>query len=415
MFFHVMSPNVSLQVAIVLASLLTLGVTDAQQTRFNCPSEPPCRCVIDAGSKYGKINCAYMNLTSLPRFVPSEVYITQVDLRDNNIRSLEALAFANLSLAPSLYIYLDENPIELVDDQAFVGLQNTSINLHLRSTQLKMSPKALTGLKNLNSLTTDLPLDPNLSEDFDSLTRLYLFNGTFDTVLNSTCHFPNLEFLTMTYFSGPSTTSPFPLCTQLLTSLRDVSLYFTALPVVPNLGQMFPFLTGLSIRYDDVYTLSGDIRLPNLTRLTLSNNKLTWVPWLSRDFERLQKLDLSNNRISVILSSSFSGLSHLTDLDLSRNPISFIAEDAFKATPKLNHFLLYRGNLTTVPRAIRPLTQLYIDLTANPIQCTCDLAWLNHAVTTWDIRISGFCHNVQHGINTYISLFMAYCLVQPIG
>ncbi|XP_064597904.1 slit homolog 1 protein-like [Liolophura sinensis] len=395
---------------------MTLRTADSYKTRFNCQTEPLCRCYSPAdNTKYGTINCSYMNLTSVPRFVPSTVYITQVDLRNNNIRRVDALAFVNLSLASTVDIYLDENPIEVMDDMAFGGLHNNSVNLHLRSTQLKVSPKALTGFNNLYSLTTDLPLDSGISADLGSVKLLNLYNGSFGHALNGTCHFPNLEFLMMTYVSFPIYVSPFSQCTKPMTSLRYVSLYFTALPVVPNLGKLFPYLTGLSLRYDDVYALSTDINLPNLTRLALSDNKLTSVPWLSSNFERLQKLDLSNNRISVILSGSFSGLSHLTNLDLSGNPISVIAEDAFKATPKLNHFNLFQGEMTTVPRAIRHLTQLYINVASNPIQCTCDLAWLHHAVTSWDIRISGFCQNAQHTINDYISLIVAYCQVQPIG
>ena len=91
-------------------------------------------------------------------------------------------------------------------------------------------------------------------------------------------------------------------------------------------------------------TLSG---LSSLYSLSLSRNKLSWLPpgWL-QDCPRLARLDLSNNLISALPSQTFSGSLELTSLDLSNNRLTSLAGVA--GLPHLQSLLVSHNNLQAV-------------------------------------------------------------------
>ena len=84
--------------------------------------------------------------------------------------------------------------------------------------------------------------------------------------------------------------------------------------------------------------------------LNLSDNE---IPLLSevRIFAHLsclQQLDVSNNKLTVLVRGMFSGLSYLQKLSLSRNPIAYIDSGAFDELTHLRYLLLSHTSISSL-------------------------------------------------------------------
>lgn len=118
--------------------------------------------------------------------------------------------------------------------------------------------------------------------------------------------------------------------------------------------------------------------LTNLIELDLSNNHLQQV--LSRStFEQLhhslRKLSLANNPIQTIESNAFVGLTQLTILDLSNCQLAQLKPQAFHGLSQLKELKLHDNRLTQLPMSVMGDLRDYliIDLFANPWHCDCEL------------------------------------------
>lgn len=105
-----------------------------------------------------------------------------------------------------------------------------------------------------------------------------------------------------------------------------------------------------------------------LTSLSLDRNELREVPSVPlKRLTFLKMLDLSYNRISELENDAFNGLS-LTTLKLSDNPLK-ISDAAFHGLETTLHNLNLKGTgQTTVPKAVKQLSQLsFLDMSQNKI------------------------------------------------
>lgn len=339
--------------------------------------------------------CAFRNLTSVPVFDPYAEPTPGVSLQANRIRRLEAFAFANLSVDTTVKIILRANPIEYVDDLAFDGLQNYTVDLDLTDTQLTASPKALVALKNLRKLTTDLPFLPAVSEKLDSLKVLYITSGSFKETLDGICSLPNLTKLVMYDNIFEPGVSPLPKCARPMRSVEEVTLIFLNMTVFPaEFSESFPSLKRLDVSHNHLVSIPNSIVSSSLTHLNLGYNLLTTIP-----------------------AHTFIGLQSLDTLDLSSNPLSSIADNALENNPKLLHLNLFNSKLTTVPKCIRHFSTLQIIVSMNPIKCTCDLAWLHtwDAFTSGSVDVFGRCEDNERKIFDFVSSLQTTCEGQPIG
>ncbi|XP_064597903.1 leucine-rich repeat-containing G-protein coupled receptor 4-like [Liolophura sinensis] len=360
-------------VAALLCVLAAFNVPCPAAT-YRCTAAHPCECLMST------LFCAFRNLTSVPVFDPDAEPTPGVSLQANHIRRLEAFAFANLSVDTTVNIILRANPIDFVDDLAFDGLQNYTVDLDLTDTRLTASPKALVALKNLRRLTTDLPLLPAVSEKLDSLKILYITSGSFNDTLDGMCSLPNLTKLVMYDNVFDAGVSPLPKCARPMRSVEQVTLIFMNLTVFPTeFSESFPslkhldtaksflFLTLLQV-LQSVQTIHACPVAPPCScswrHIDCSGKGLSAVPQiLSEPSEHYTSMDLRWNEIHRLENHTFVNLtvlpSDVLHLYLSHNPLEFVDDMAFDGLQNYTvHLDMTSTNLSKLSPALKELHKL---------------------------------------------------------
>ena len=336
-----------------------------------CPAYP-CLCEPKDGQLV--INCRYLYLTELPKFLSFEGRIHELSLRKNTIRFLPANAFRGLNIQS---IDLTDNIVTQVHDDAFAGLENSLEELQIQVYAMEDLPiRALERLKRLTKLKFIGCRVPKLRSDtFTALTQLVELHLV-------SCRIKNIE---------PGGIGTLRNLRELDLSnnniryehLREISKLYDLrkLVLADNdirvLGSK-AFDRLLHLRYIDLFSNSMTTIDKNafksleysLEVLRLEKNHLRNKALLSiRSLRNLRNLNLAFNNITKIASGVFYRLEVLSQLDISNNAIPNIKYDTFKGTGKSLRILKLGGNpLKQISNGTfsqhRMLRQLFLDNTS---------------------------------------------------
>lgn len=116
-------------------------------------------------------------------------------------------------------------------------------------------------------------------------------------------------------------------------------------------------------------TCSSDLTIINCINQQLTNEFL-----LSKFPQSTVILNLSSNSLTSI--HSLSKLNNLQTLDLSFNRLQSIPSNLFSKFPQLSSLYLQSNLLKTIPRTFNEISNINLDISSNPLQCTCQLKWL---------------------------------------
>lgn len=325
--------------------------------------------------------------------------VRHLSLELNYLRVIPAYAFRGMNVVKLVLSY---NRIEMIDDNAFQGLEHTLELLDLEHNQLLAIPRAILSLKRLKHLY--LPSNKiAMIEYLPQHIKVLSLNGNMLTFVpkealrNCTLTHLDIGYNLIAYIEeGDFDTWGESLKTLYLRSnkitrldsgvfsslpqLRELSLSFNDIhyvhpDVFQNMSQNlkvlemsfsmyrddFPedvlrYLTSLewvSLDNNNIQVLATT-SLSNLQRLqyiSLEFNRITSVP---QDFfnavalAEVKEIKFSYNLLEVIETDMFSSLHDLQILDLSVNRIRNISTGAFKNVQKLLHVNLQDNLLTDV-------------------------------------------------------------------
>lgn len=313
------------------------NISDISFTDMNFQS-----CVNDIASTEGwndveevdDILCNYKNIDDI-NGVENFIYLTNLNLENNNIESITPLAnlpsLVMLALSGNLITDISSIsgltslnelwlPFNNISDITPLAALTTLNILYLRSNFI-VDITSLTALKNLTELSlsfNDISAIPSFAEN-TSLELLYL-TGNEITDITPLSAFPKLKTL---YVNGNLISTISTLSD--LKSLETLSLGSNSITNFSLLADL-TLLKELFISYSSITDISFISGLTKLESLDLYGNSITDLSVLS-GLSLLKELDIQYN--DYVSLSSLSGLTSLTELKLggysSNNNLSAIA------------------------------------------------------------------------------------------
>ncbi|CAF0868055.1 unnamed protein product [Rotaria sordida] len=256
---------------------------------FNIQSK--CRCAItETGRVY--IYCARKQLTVIPHFDNSNIIFDELVLSGNRISIVHKNAFNGLKLRK---LELQSNPIEIIENKAFIDLANYLEEFILSTT----------------------------------ITTSQLTSHTFLQILSE---LPNLKRLSLRLFNLSNPLNIYNYHNLILRKLTQLSLQSCSIKQINDI-EIFSNL------------------FPNLERLDLSENRLEYfnIPLIS-SLKKLKILILSKNKIRhlnihpLLSTTTFNPSNSLIELDLSYNGIETIDENIFELISSQLEILNLRNN-----------------------------------------------------------------------
>ncbi|UJR13650.1 hypothetical protein I4U23_000662 [Adineta vaga] len=125
----------------------------------------------------------------------------------------------------------------------------------------------------------------------------------------------------------------------------------------------------------------------DLTIITCTNHQLTDDFFLNLDIQFPKStivLNLSSNSFSSI--NSLSNLDNLQTLDLSFNNLQSLPSNLFAKFPQLSSLYLQNNFIRIIPKTFNEISNINLDLSNNPLNCTCQMKWIMKWFETINLR-----------------------------
>lgn len=224
-------------------------------------------------------------------------------------------------------------------------LRSNTNKVQLTSGRIKEVPNELkicTGIKYLDLFGNSIHEIPDWFFQFKKLEHLSLKNNSLKTLPTIIFTIENLRYLN--------------LADNQINEIN--SHYFRNLMSIEK----------VDISYNQITSISAEkITFSKCESLSLKGNKLQKFPTAVSDCETLEKLDLSENKISLIEDDAFDRLENLIELDLSFNELTYLPTSIGKLK-KLRRLNLSGNKISSLPKEFENLTSLeFLDFDSNPI------------------------------------------------
>ncbi|KAF2895606.1 hypothetical protein ILUMI_10569, partial [Ignelater luminosus] len=226
-------------------------------------------------------------------------------------------------------LYIEDTPIETIDEHTFLGVNNTLNELYILNSSLNEFPKlAFRNLGNLTILRIDqhklssLPTDAfGDTELAGKLLKLHISNGNLSTL--------PIESL------------------QPLRKLKSLDLHGNKLKDLKrNQFKGLRDVEVLDLSYNNITKLDGS-HIADLTKMSWFNVSHNSIKELSRGaFARnsvLRVLNMSFNKVKKLDSNSFRGMRFLRRLYMSDNLISDVGRGTFSGITRIGTIDLARN------------------------------------------------------------------------
>ncbi|XP_053995102.1 chaoptin-like isoform X1 [Hylaeus volcanicus] len=289
---------------------------------------------IEATAFYSFQQLRYINLESNRlHYLPERIFLASVhpELRDvklgyNFLEAIPDFSFHNLTELKSLD--LTGNRIKLLSPESIVDCPRL-VTLSLAYNRIfKMEKNAFYGLPNLRFL--HLEFNKLTTLDLDAIAEI----GGPDFALN-------VSYNAISVVNAGSS----------MNNLTRLDLSFNNISQLPaDTFYNAPDLRSLDLRNNFIVVLEpGTFGLSRLETLNLQNNKIESLRKQSfHGLGLLQLLDLSENQLTQLSTEQFRNLKNLRILNLSGNKIRSLPKDVFEGT-KLEILDLSRNKFTVVP------------------------------------------------------------------
>uniref|UniRef100_A0A8C3FXI8 TIR domain-containing protein n=1 Tax=Chrysemys picta bellii TaxID=8478 RepID=A0A8C3FXI8_CHRPI len=170
-----------------------------------------------------------------------------------------------------------------------------------------------------------------------------------------------------------------------------------------------PNLTLLDISFNKLDFIPAEVidTLPeSLRNLSIAYNNLYDFPWDKTErLKSLEFLDLSNNALEMLVTDedfsrmNLTKLTNLTTLNLSYNKIRSLHKEFFSNVSSLHFLNLNHNKIKMIDESSFPNTLLkslqHLDVSSNPLRCTCEAHWFLMFLKSTCITIDHFSTSMQ--------------------
>ncbi|KAM9843128.1 chondroadherin-like protein [Aulostomus maculatus] len=308
-----------------------------------------CPAVCSCDSRKLTVACMDKNLTEVPPTV-DEITL-KLDLRNNNLQVLPRGVFVH---TPYLtHLNLQHCNIVKVKEGAFRTLGRVvSLNLAYNKIDI-LYQESFDGLSSLK----ELHLDHNRIEEVQPGAFMQLgFLNTLALTHNQLVYIPNMAF-------------------QGLNNIQWLRLSHNS---INNLAPE---------AFAGLFTL---------TRLSVDHNELQFFPTQAMTRVReLKRLDMSHNPM-IYLGEESVFMAKLTHLYLDHMSLQDLSDLALSRAPLLSHLDLSHNQLRYLEPLQGPKELVSLNLTANPIYCSCYLRPLREWASVSGAKLLGTCAGPPH-------------------
>ncbi len=235
-----------------------------------------------------------------------------------------------------------------------------------------MKPHIQDKLRDFKSNTNNVQLTngrlkkvPNELKNCTELKYLDLFGNSIQEIPDWFFQFNRLEHLSL----RNNTLKELPTIVFTLQNVKYLNLADNQIPEIT--GHYFKNLMNIEkvdISYNQLTSIPSDrLEYSKCRSLSIRGNKLQKFPNAISDVHTLEKLNLSENKISSIDDDAFDGLENLIELDLSFNELTYLPTSLGKLK-KLKRLNLSGNKISALPKEFENLTSLeFLDFDNNPI------------------------------------------------
>ena len=319
------------------------------------------------------------------------VHVHELDIFNASISEIPTYYFAGMGDLVDLD--LSYNSIIVIEDSfpwSCVHLYSLNLSFNML---VSVENSTFYGLDELVSL--DLSGNPRLKELSLSLPKLrYLNVSNTEIVISDSFDVPKLiafdfsenlgdPYLTVSFFD---TIRRFEQASSLqVINLSKSRLTLTKIISVRCGISLFwglKDLTYLDMHDNELEILVAGMfpQLSLLKRLILSKCKIRNVdPNVFSDLHSLSTLDLSDNNIASLPGTLLTASTSLQYLFIQENILTHLGDSLFATSSNLTYLRLDRNQFTTlnISTFVSVMSSLgSIDLSGNPLECSCDLKWV---------------------------------------
>lgn len=230
--------------------------------------------------------------------------------------------------------------------QKLKDLTSNSNNVQLNTGRLKEIPielKKCEKMKSLDLFGNSIQEIPDWFFNLKRLEQLTLRNNSIKAIPTILFTLENIKYL----------------------NLSDNQIYEVSSHNFMNLMN----IQRVDISYNNITLIPFEkIEYPKCKSLNIKGNKLERFPTLISTVTTLEKLDLSENKITEIDDDAFAELVNLIELDLSFNDLTYLPSSLGKLT-KLKRLNLSGNKIGSLPKEFENLVSLeFLDLDGNPME-----------------------------------------------
>lgn len=328
-----------------------------------------------------KVNLSRNHLMKLSQVQPLFLLpqLKEVHIGSNGFTSFQTSEVSNVSLTLNV-LDLCKNPLKVfrITSDIFPHLDNLDLAFINESMTWDVQDKSyLQSVQHLNLSGIQLPLEKikDLLQTFNSslasLRLHFLGDVKVRALLRNVCLISSLRFLGL---QRNNITSISKDEMQFCTHLTQLDLSNNRLCSIPAVISSLSSLEFLDLTFNNIKNISSvdfakltQLRtlqiygneisiiekcafkdLKNLTTVMIGSNRLSFNGYFKNDLQKLEILDLSNNKLDSVRSGDLDSLKSLKNLSLPDNQILFIEEGSFSGLKNLIFLNLQSNKLSRV-------------------------------------------------------------------